>query len=230
MLNLTLRRRLIDTARAMNRTGLNQGMAGNVSVRYRQGLLITPSALAYDRCRPGDLVYLDGEGRVAEGQRRPSSEWRIHRDIYRARPEAGAILHAHPPWATTLACLGRAIPPFHYMVAVAGGETIPCAGYAPFGSRQLSDNVLAALTPTYRACLMAHHGLVCLAADLESVLALAREIENLARMYTLTLQAGGGPLLSAAEMRLVRDRFAVYRNGSGQDGETLKSGANGLTK
>lgn len=206
------RRALIETARAMNRTGLNQGTSGNLSLRLDEAFLITPSALAYDRCTTADLVRLDMNGEVIGGTRRPSSEWRIHRDIYRQRPEARAVLHAHPPWCTTLACLERDIPPFHYMVAVAGGTSIACAPYELFGSRELSENVLAALSGGRRACLLAHHGMVCLDSGLDEALALALEVENLARVYVQALQVGEVPLLSAEEMDEVAARFADYKN------------------
>ncbi len=203
------RRALLDTALAMNRLGLNQGMAGNVSVRTGGAFLITPSAMAYEECVPADMVLVAMDGR-ARGSRRPSSEWRLHRDIYRLHPQAGAVLHAHPPWCTTLACLEREIPPFHYMVAVAGGDSIPLAGYATFGTAALSEQVEQALRDR-TACLMAHHGMVCLADTLKDVLALALEVENLARIYTRALQVGEVPLLSSAQMAEVRARFADYR-------------------
>lgn len=211
MLAHAQRHLLLKTARAMNRNGLNQGISGNLSLRTDNGFLITPSALAYEKCRTGDLVLLDMEGKQKEGCRRPSSEWRLHRDIYRHRPEAGAILHAHAPWCTTLACLERRIPPYHYMVALCGGNSIDCATYALFGSQQLSDNALAAMESRC-ACLLAHHGMVCFAADPESTLDLAVEVENLARMYIQALQVGEPPLLSVSEMEAVRKKFAAYRS------------------
>lgn len=204
-----LRGQLLATARAMNGCGLNQGTSGNVSVRSGAGFLITPSALAYDRCEADDLVWLDDAGN-ASGRRRPSSEWRMHRDLYRHYPDAGAILHAHSPHCTALACLERAIPPFHYMVAVAGGDTVPCAPYATFGSQALSDAAVEALRDR-RAALLAHHGMVCYAADLDNLLALAIEVESLARLYLLALPVAEPPLLSPAQMAEVLERFADYR-------------------
>jgi L-fuculose-phosphate aldolase len=204
-----LRNQLLATARAMNTCGLNQGSAGNVSVRSGSGFLITPSAVAYDRCQADDLVWLDDAGN-ASGHRRPSSEWRMHRDLYRHYPDAGCILHAHSPHCTALACLERAIPPFHYMVAVAGGDTVPCAPYATFGSQALSDAVVEALHDR-RAALLAHHGMVCHAAHLDGVLALAMEVETLARMYLMALAVAEPPLLSPAQMAEVQARFADYR-------------------
>ena len=204
-----LRAQLLATARAMNGCGLNQGTSGNLSVRSGAGFLITPSALAYDRCAADDLVWLDDAG-TASGHRRPSSEWRMHRDLYRHYPDAACILHAHSPHCTALACLERAIPPFHYMVAVAGGDTVPCARYATFGSQALSDAVVEALRDR-RAALLAHHGMVCYAADLDNLLALAIEVESLARLYLLALPVAEPPLLSPAQMAEVLERFADYR-------------------
>lgn len=204
-----LRTQLLATARAMNGCGLNQGTSGNLSVRSGAGFLITPSALAYDRCAADDLVWLDDAG-TASGHRRPSSEWRMHRDLYRHYPGAGCILHAHSPHCTALACLERTIPPFHYMVAVAGGDTVPCARYATFGSQALSDAVVEALRDR-RAALLAHHGMVCYAADLDNLLALAIEVESLARLYLLALPVAEPPLLSPAQMAEVLERFADYR-------------------
>ncbi|HHL34812.1 MAG TPA: class II aldolase/adducin family protein [Desulfobulbaceae bacterium] len=212
MLAHTKRCALVETARSLNRTGLNQGTSGNISLRVGDGFFITPSALAYDRYRPADIVELDMQGRVVAGTRKPSSEWRLHRDIYAHRCQAGAVLHVHPPWCTTLACLELSIPPYHYMVAIGGGDSIACAPYALFGTAELSANVLAALGNDRSACLLAHHGMVCFSSDLKSVVALALEVENLARVYVQALQAGEVPLLTQSEMDQVRQQFAVYRN------------------
>ncbi|MDD2462995.1 MAG: class II aldolase/adducin family protein [Desulfobulbus sp.] len=209
MANSALRQQLLATARAMNSQGLNQGTSGNISVRERAGFLITPSALAYDQCRPEDMVWLDMEGR-AQGTRRPSSEWRMHRDIYARYPQAGAILHAHSPYCTTLACLERPIPALHYMVAIAGGDSIRCAPYATFGTQELSDAAIVALEDRL-ATLLGHHGMICYAADLEHVLALAIEVEALARMYLQALQVSEPPVLSSAAMAEVYKRFAGYK-------------------
>lgn len=204
-----LREALLATARAMNNQGLNQGTSGNVSVREGNGFVITPSALAYDLCRPEDSVWMDMEG-LARGKRRPSSEWRMHRDIYCHYPQAGAILHAHSPYCTTLACLERPIPAFHYMVAMAGGDNIRCAPYAAFGTQALSDAAVAALRDR-SATLLGHHGMICYAADLERVLALAIEVEALARMYLLALQVKEPPILGSEAMAEVLERFAGYK-------------------
>lgn len=205
----SLREALLATARAMNTQGLNQGTSGNVSVREGDGFLITPSALPYDQCLPEDLVWMDMEGQP-RGNRRPSSEWRMHRDVYRHFPQAGAILHAHSPYCTTLACLERPIPAFHYMVAVAGGDSIRCAPYATFGTQALSDAAVAALHDRF-ATLLGHHGMLCFAADLEQTLALAIEVEALARMYLQALQVCEPPILTASAMAEVLERFAGYK-------------------
>ena len=207
-----LRSDIVATALALNAAGINRGSSGTVSARWRddsfEGFLVTPSGLPFERAAASDIVAmtLDGEAR---GARKPSSEWRFHRDIYRARPEVGGIVHTHGPFATTLACLGRGIPAFHYMVAVAGGVDIRCAPYATFGTQALSDHALAALDGR-RACLLAHHGTIAVGGDLESALALAAEVETLAEMYWRALQVGQPALLSDAEMGVVLSKFASY--------------------
>lgn len=203
-----LRGKIIETCLGMNRLGINQGMAGNVGARLGDGLLVTPSGLAYDGMKPSDIVFLDKDGRPA-GKRKPSSEWRFHYDILCARDDVGAVLHAHAPYCTALACLGREIPAFHYMVAVAGGDSIRCAPYATFGGQELSDNALAALDGR-KACLLANHGMICIDRDLDGVLALAVEVEALARQYCQALQLGEPVILPAAEMRRVLKKFKTY--------------------
>jgi L-fuculose-phosphate aldolase len=205
------REALIETAHAMNRCGLNQGTSGNVSLRTDGGMLITPSALPYESLQAGDLASVDFEGGTS-GTQRPSSEWRFHLDIYRQRPDAQAVLHAHPTYCTALACLRRPIPAFHYMVAVAGGRDIRCAPYATFGTQALSDHVLEALQGR-RACLLANHGLVCLASDLPAALALAVEVEHLAKSYLQCLAVGEPAILDDAEMERVLRKFEDYRRG-----------------
>lgn len=204
-----LRKALIATACATNSLGLNQGTAGNVSARTPEGFLITPSGLPFDQLVPEHVVEMDLEGQVASDQIEPSSEWRFHRDILVNRPEVGAVLHAHSPYATALACAHREIPAFHYMVAVAGGKTIPCAPYAAFGTQALSDNVLTALENRH-ACLLANHGMVAVGPSLEEVLRLAKEVEELARQYHLSLQIGGPVILSDEAMTIVLEKFKTY--------------------
>jgi L-fuculose-phosphate aldolase len=202
------RQAILDTCRQMNALGINQGTSGNVSARCGDGFLISPSGLPYERMTPADVVPMDLDGGYA-GPRLPSSEWRLHHDLLRARPEVGAVVHAHPTYATALSCLQREIPPFHYMVAVAGGPTIPCAAYATFGTRALSEAMLAAIAAR-SACLLANHGLVCCGPTLEKALWLAVEVETLARQYWAACQLGEPTLLSEAEMARVLDKMRGY--------------------
>jgi len=208
MSDLELKAAVLATARGMNAERLNRGAAGNVSVRRRDGFLITPTGMAYDACVADDVVFMGLDGH-AEGRRKPSSEWRFHRDIYAARPEAGAVVHAHAPFAVSLACMGCAIPPFHYMVARFGGSDVRCADYATFGSQELSDAILRALDGRC-ACLMAHHGMVLFGRDLDHALALAVELESLCEQYWRVLQIGAPQLLSDVEMKRVLGKFADY--------------------
>jgi L-fuculose-phosphate aldolase len=208
MNELELKAAVLATARAMNVERLNRGAAGNVSVRSGDGFLITPTGMAYDACEPDDVVFMALDG-TPRGRRKPSSEWRFHRDIYAARPEAGAIVHAHAPFAVSLACMGCAIPPFHYMVARFGGNDVRCADYATFGTQELSDAVLVALHERC-ACLMAHHGMVVFGRDLDNALALAVELEALCEQYWRVLQIGAPHLLPEDEMARVLAAFANY--------------------
>lgn len=203
-----LREAIIATALKMNALGINQGKAGNVSARHGEGYLVTPSGLPYEETHAEDIVRMDLQG-TAQGQRTPSSEWRFHQDIYRARPEVNAIVHAHSPYATSLACLGLEIPAFHYMVAVAGGKNIRCALYATFGTQALSDHAVAALTDR-KACLLAQHGMIAVGTSLKSALALAVEVESLAGQYWRALQIGKPDLLSDTEMDVVLEKFRTY--------------------
>lgn len=205
-----LRRAIVETCRRMNTLGLNQGRSGNLSARVPGGLLVTPSGMAYDAMSPDDIVFMKADGDVPAGQRKPSSEWRFHRDILAARADVEAVLHSHAMFATTLACLRREIPAFHYMVAVAGGDTIPCAPYATFGTPELADHAVAALEDR-AACLLANHGMVALGPTAGEALALAVEVEALAAVYWRALQVGQPVVLSEAEMDEVRTAFRDYR-------------------
>lgn len=208
----TLRRDVVKFAQSMNSLGINQGTSGNISVRFKDGFLVTPSNLPYESFRPEDIVrvYLDG---VYTGPRKPSSEWRIHRDILVARPEVNAVIHAHPTFATSLACLRRPIPAFHYMVAVAGGKGISCAEYFTFGTQELSNAAIEALDG-HTACLLANHGLLVVGESLESALASAVDVESLATQYCQVLQIGEPTLLSDAEMNAVLEKFHDYNHGA----------------
>jgi len=199
---------LLETARQLVSLGLNRGTAGNVSLRDGDGFLVTPSGMAAEVMTPRDMVWMRFDGTV-EGARKPSSEWRFHRDILAARPEVGAVVHTHSTFATTMACLRREIPPFHYMIAVAGGETIRCAPYALFGTQALSDAALVALEQR-KACLLANHGMIALGRDLKSAVAVAVEVESLCEQYWRTLQVGEPYILSHAEMAEVAEQFKDY--------------------
>lgn len=208
MSELQLRAAVADASRMTVEQGLNRGSSGNVSARHGNGFLVTPSGLPSASIRPEQIVAMTMEGE-ARGELAPSSEWRIHRDIYLARPEVGAVVHVHAPFAVSLACLRRDVPPFHYMVAVAGGRDIRCGGYATFGSQALSDLVLAALADR-RACLMANHGMVALGRDPEQAVALAVEIESLCEQYWRASLMGEPVLLSEAEMDEALAKFQGY--------------------
>ena len=203
-----LRLELISAARATNALGLNRGTAGNVSTRWRDGFLVTPTGMAYDEISPDDVVFVRGDGSWS-GARKPSSEWRFHRDIYEAREEAGAILHVHSPFATPLACLRCEIPPFHYMIARFGGGSIRCADYATFGTQELSRNAVAALEGRC-ACLLANHGMLVFGRGLRHALDLAVELETLSEQYWRARQICEPVLLPDVEIRRVLERFADY--------------------
>ena len=207
---VALRREVIATALEMSRSGLSPGRSGNVSCRFADGMLITPSGMAYDLLEPADIVAVDANGDVAAGQRKPSSEWRFHLDAYAARPDRNAVVHTHSLHATVLACAQRPIPAFHYMVAVAGGVDIPCVPYATFGTQELSNFVAEGLAER-DACLLANHGQIAMGRDLGSALELAHEVEVLSEQYVKLLSLGGEPiLLGEAEMAKVLDRFKGY--------------------
>ncbi len=205
---MSRRRAIVDACLEMNRRGINQGMSGNISVRGGKGCLVTPSGVAYDALKPTDIVEMDLRGNWS-GTLKPSSEWRLHVDIYRTFEAARAVVHAHPPHATALACLRRPIPAFHYMVAVAGGRDIRCAEYATFGTAELSNCMLRALEGR-TACLLANHGIVCFGDSLERALWRAEEVESLARQYLLALSVGDPVMLDDAQMDEVIDLFRSY--------------------
>jgi len=204
MSELMTRESVVTACLDMNRLGINQGTSGNISVRWQGGLLITPTSLPYDQMTPEDIVFLDMDGRPS-GDNQPSSEWRFHRDIMKAKPEVGAIVHAHPMYSTIIAIMGKEIPPLHYMIAVAGGHTIPLAPYATFGTEELSRNAVTALKDR-AACLLQHHGLIATGPTLDKAMWLAVEVETLAQQFHGCLQVGPPPLLSVEEIDHVRAR------------------------
>ena len=202
------RQSIIDACLRMNALGINQGTSGNISLRHGDGMLITPTSTPYEAMKPEQIVYMHLDGNHDPAQR-PSSEWRFHRDILKARPDVQAIVHAHPPYSTMLAIMGMEIPPVHYMVAVAGGDTIRCAPYATFGTQELSEHAVRALEGRL-ACLLEHHGMIAIGPSLAKAMWLAVEVETLARQYHGCLQIGTPRLLSKEEIKNVLDRIAGY--------------------
>ncbi len=214
---IDLRQQLLASARRLAPAGLNRGTAGNLSVRAVEGgvpgYLITPSGMDYDRLTPDDLVFMDMDGRYG-GRRKPSSEWLFHRELHARRPEISAVVHVHSPFATSLACLRRDIPPFHYMIARFGGDSLRCAEYATFGTQTLADHACAALQGR-TACLLANHGLLVVGQTLAEAFALTVEAEELCEHYWRACQMGTPVVLDAQEMATVIARFATY----GQQGQ-----------
>jgi len=204
-----LRDELIATARRMSELGLAPGTTGNVSVRTARGFVVTPSGMAYDQLRGDDAVAIDLDGTIRPGQRAPSSEWRLHRDILAARPDVGAIVHTHSLFCTSVSCLRRPIPAIHYMVVLAGSDEIPCADYATFGTAELAASVVRALGRG-NACLMANHGMVALGDSLAAALRLAADVETLAAQYWHAAQLGQPHVLPRDELDRVRAQFASY--------------------
>ena len=199
---------VVEAARALDAQGLNRGTSGNVSLRFRDGLLVTPSGVPTARIGPGDVVFMGLEGTFAEGLR-PSSEWRFHRDILAARPEIGAVVHAHPVYCTAFAMCGREIPAVHYMIAAFGGPNVRCAAYAPYGTEALSRLALAALEDR-TCCLLANHGMIAAGASLDKALWLALELETLCQQYAVALQVGAPRVLSDAKIAETVERFRGY--------------------
>lgn len=208
---MLLRQSLLNVSRELVDVGLNQGSAGNCSLRIDQNtFLITPSAIPPHDIQLMDLVEMNMQGKVLSGSK-PSSEWRFHKDIYLARPEVNAIIHTHSMFATSIACMQLEIPAFHYMIAMAGGDSIRCAPYALFGTQALSDYAVKALVDR-KACLLANHGLIVVGEGLKQTLDLVIEVENLAEQYWRIIQTPHLHLLTSAEMALVLDKFKTYKS------------------
>jgi len=208
---LSLRKTIIQACLNMNARGFNQGKSGNISARWGRGILITPSGLPYDQMQPEDLAFmpLDGDYGSWSGPFVPSTEWRFHVDIMQARPEVGAVVHTHSLYATVLAICEREIPAIHYNVAMCGGPTVRVAPYATFGTKELSENALKALDGR-KCCLLSHHGTISVGPDVQRALALAEELENLAKQYYLTAQLGGARILPDDEIATVMERTKNY--------------------
>lgn len=200
---------LAAAAKRLDAAGFMPSKSGNLSLRDDDGFLITPAALPYAELTEADLVRVGPDGSIAPGQRRPSSEWRLHAAIYAARPDAMAIVHTHSPKATALSCARADIPPFHYMILMAGGA-VRCAAHATFGTEALARNAVRALEGR-GAALLANHGAVAIGATLAKAEALAREVENLAGQYLALLAAGLRPvLLTPKELDEAAAQFRDY--------------------
>ena len=208
MNEIELRSEMVRITKQLDELGLNRGTSGNLSARFGDGMLITPSGMGAEGLTEDDIVFVQMDG-ASRGRWQPSSEWLFHRDILMQRGEFGAVVHTHSTAATALACLRRDIPPFHYMIALLGGDTIRCANYATFGTQELSDNALLALTDR-KACLLANHGMIAAGTDLAEAFRNTVEVESLSEMYLHVLQAGEPVLLSAQEFRDAQQRFAGY--------------------
>ena len=217
MENLDQRNKIIEFSLKLNSTNLSPLRSGNISQRSEEngndGYLITPSGKKYETLKPEDIVFMRlDETENNDSTNKPSSEWRFHRDIYVNKKDAQAIVHAHSPHATAVSSHGKPIPPFHYMIALAGGEDIKCADYATFGTEELSSNVIKALE-NRNACLMSNHGQVAFGKNLEQAFELAQEIENICHQYTIALKLGKPKILSSTEMSKILDKIIHYKKG-----------------
>jgi L-fuculose-phosphate aldolase len=208
---LNLRKGIIAACRSMNTLGVNQGTSGNISARYKDVMLITPSGVPYEDLKPADIAIMPIKGDYGSwsGPLNPSSEWRFHLDIMRSRPEVGSVVHTHSTYATTLAICGKEIPAIHYMVAAAGGPTVRVAPYATYGTEDLSALALKALEGR-TCCLLRNHGVIATGANVGRALWLAVEIETLARQYYLSLAIGGAQILPDDEIVRVVEKFKNY--------------------
>lgn len=213
-----LAQQLLAVSQKLVELGLNKGTAGNASVRCTDGFLVTPSGVPVAEMTANSMVYMPFEENIgmqkdlsqAKNALKPSSEWHFHQAILQKRPEINAVIHTHSMFATTLACLRKEIPPFHYMIAVVGGDTIRCAPYALFGTKALSDAALEALVER-KACLLANHGMIALGRNLEEALSITIEVESLCEQYWRLLQiTPNPPLLTALQMRAVFQQFKGY--------------------
>jgi len=218
---LELREEIIETCLKMNEEGINQGTSGNVSARTDEGFLITASGVPYHRMKPEHVVEMTLDGGYI-GEYLPSTEWRMHLDIFKHRAEANAVVHTHSIYATALACLRKDIPPFHYMIGIAGGSTLRCADYQEFGTQELSDTMLKALEDR-SACLLANHGQIVFGDSLAKALWRAGEVETICHQYWAALQAGKPVILNDEQMASVLSRFTTYGKQVDEvsDGEAL---------
>ena len=213
---MILCKKMINTCQLMDSSGINQGTAGNLSIRFAEGFLITPSSIPYDQMKSEDIVEMDWDGTYLG--KRPSSEWRFHRDILKNRHDINVVLHSHSLNATSLAIHHKTIPAFHYMVGLAGGNNIRCAKYETFGTQALSDVAVVALKDRL-ACLLGQHGMICLGKTFDEAFTLATELETLSKIYVKALSIGDTPVLSDEEMVRVIDQMKRMSYGKGPEPE-----------
>ena len=212
---IELKNKVIEFSQKLNSTNLSPLRSGNISVRVTEnnvdGFFITPSGKKYDTLKEEDIVFVSNEGNYNPNLK-PSSEWRFHKDIYLKKTDAKAIVHAHSPHATAVSAHGKDIPAFHYMIALAGGDSIKCAKYATFGTQELSDSIIYALE-NRKACLMSNHGQVAFGENLESAFELAEELENICHQYINTIRLGVPKILSSSEMDVILEKVKNYKKG-----------------
>ena len=201
---------VIKYAKMLNSKNLSALRSGNISIRYEDGFLITPSGVKYSHLKNEDIVFVSLDGKYNEKKNKPSSEWRFHKDIYLNKKEANAIVHSHSTYATAVSTHGKSIPAFHYMVALAGGNDIKCADYATFGTDELSKNIINALE-NRKACLMSNHGQVVFDSSLDKAFELAEEVENICHQYINALKIGTPKILSFEEMKIILDKVKDYK-------------------
>jgi L-fuculose-phosphate aldolase len=208
---LEVRRSIISQCLFMNSSGLNQGNSGNISVRFGDRMLITPTSIPYSEMTPEMIAAMPVEGEYGayEGPNKPSSEWRFHLDIMKARPEVGSVVHTHATYSTILAIARKPIPACHYMVAAFGGDDVRVSGYARYGTKALSEHVLKALEGR-NGCLMANHGMLTVGSSLKKAMWRAVELETLAKQYYHTLLIGGPVILSAEQIAETMESFSTY--------------------
>ena len=208
----SLRSEVIKYAKMLNSRKLSALRSGNISARFQDGFLITPSGAKYSSLKNKDIVFVSLKGKFDEKKGIPSSEWRFHQDIYLNKKEAQAIVHAHSNCATAISTHGKGIPAFHYMVAMAGGNDIKCAKYATYGTRELSKNIIKALKQR-KACLIGNHGQIAFSENLSKAFELAEEVENLSNQYIKALKIGKPKILSSKEMNKVLSKAKNYKRG-----------------
>ena len=207
-----LKTEIIKYSRMLNSKNLSALRSGNISSRYKNGFLITPSGVKYSLLKADDIVFVSLDGKFDETKNKPSSEWRFHRDIYSSKNEANAIVHAHSTYATAVSAHNKDVPAFHYMVALAGGNDLKCAKYATFGTQELSDNIINALK-NRKACLMSNHGQVAFGDNLEQAFELAQEVENICHQYINAIKIGEPKILSSSEMDVILEKVKNYKKG-----------------